>query len=251
MMMTPLYNTQHHLTSKLTTALSRGYIRCFSQVALRTNDDVEGNMLVRSETAADRRVAALVQPYKAYGKVKPRIANQRLSKMRVVEGKEKSVRGSPWKLNLVCKFVAGLPVSEALRQLSFCKKQKAPLVYNVIRRTANLADIRHGLQPSQLEVAECYSTSAATLKRIQFHARGRHGKKYHRFSHLNLKLREIDFELKVAQAPNLNQKKKWFALYHAAKQDAEEAKAERDEIKKLEQELKQVEEKKRMEGNKK
>ena len=39
--------------------------------------------------------------------------------------------------------------------------------------TANFADIRHGLQPSQLEVAECFVTKGTPLKRIKPMARGR------------------------------------------------------------------------------
>ena len=76
-------------------------------------------------------------------------------------------------MNLVCQFAAGLTVPEAMKQLTFLNKRMAPRVSNVIRRTANLADIRDGLQPSQLEVAECFATQGTHLKRLKIMGRGR------------------------------------------------------------------------------
>jgi len=76
-------------------------------------------------------------------------------------------------MNLVCQFAHGLTVPEALKQLMFCQKIKAPLVAKVIRRTANLADIRDGFQPSQLEVSECFTTHGTHLKRLKIMGRGR------------------------------------------------------------------------------
>lgn len=76
-------------------------------------------------------------------------------------------------MNLVCQFAAGLTVPEAMKQLTFLNKRMAPRVSNVIRRTANLADIRDGLQPSQLEVAECFATHGTHLKRLKIMGRGR------------------------------------------------------------------------------
>lgn len=73
----------------------------------------------------------------------------------------------------MCQFVAGLTVPEALRQLMFCRKVKAPLLAGVIRRTAIEADEQDGLQPSQLEVAECFSTHGSHLKRLKIMGRGR------------------------------------------------------------------------------
>jgi len=101
-----------------------------------------------------RQFAAFLDPRK-HPKLKPHIVKRRLRQMRTYVGQEKNIRHSPWKLNLVCQFVAGLPLQEALTQLEFTKKWAAPLVQRVLKRTSNLADIRHGLQPSQLEVAEC------------------------------------------------------------------------------------------------
>lgn len=106
-------------------------------------------------------------------KVKPFILKRRRQNLKTYIGNEKNIRHSPWRMNLVCQFAHGLTVPEALKQLMFCQKVKAPLVAKVIRRTANLADIRDGIQPSQLEVAECFTTHGTHLKRLKIMGRGR------------------------------------------------------------------------------
>lgn len=169
-------------------------------------------------------------------KLKPRIVQRRLKRLRVYEGAEKNIRHSPWRLNLVCQLVAGLPLTTALTQLEFCKKRMAPLVQKVLRRTSNLADIRHGLQPSQLEVAECFATKGTPLKRMKLMGRGRVGHMEHKYSHMRVVLREIDFKLKVYQAPTINQKKRWLQLQQQAQRDGDRAQAERDEMLRLEKE---------------
>jgi len=182
--------------------------------------------------AADGRQFAVFDTSRR--KLKPHIVARRLNRMRIFEGAEKSIRHSPWRLNLVCQLVAGLPLQQALTQLEFCKKSKAPLVQKVLQRTANLADIRAGLQPSQLEVAECFATRATPLKRMKTMGRGRTGRMEHKHSHMRLVLREIDFKLRIYQAPSVNQKKRWFVMQQEAERDAARAAAEREEIQRLE-----------------
>lgn len=176
-------------------------------------------------------------------KLKPYIVKRRLDRMRLYEGAEKNIRHSPWRMNLVCQFAAGLPLQEALLQLKFCQKSKAPLVEKVLRRTANLADIRDGLQHSQLEVAECFATKGTPLKRIKPMGRGRTGRMEHKHSHIRVVLREIDFKLRLYQAPTINQKKKWFLLQQEAEKDAKRVQEEREEIRRLEEEAKEREKK--------
>ena len=107
-------------------------------------------------------------------KLRPSIVKRRLSKLHSYVGQEKDIRHSPWKLNLVCQLAAGLTLEDALTQLEFCDKKNAELVARVLKRTSNLADIRHGIQISQLEVVECFTTPAMRLKRIKFMGRGRY-----------------------------------------------------------------------------
>lgn len=167
-------------------------------------------------------------------KIAPSVVRKRLEKLRTYVGKETNIRHSPWRLNLICQFAAGQTIPDALIQLKFCEKGKAPLVRKVVNRMARVAKSKDGLVPSQLEVAECFATHGSHLKRISYHGRGRSGKKLRRHSHMRIVVREIDFPLKIAQAKTLNQKKKWVRLQHAAEADAARAKAEREEIEELE-----------------
>jgi len=183
--------------------------------------------------SAAENFAAFVHANK-HQKVKPFILARRRKALRTYVGNEKNIRHSPWRMNLVCQFAAGLTVPEALRQLMFCQKSKAPLVAKVIRRTSNLADIRHGLQPSQLEVAECFATHGSHLKRIKIMGRGRSGKKHRRHSHIRLVLREIDFPTKLLQAETVNQKRKWLGNLRIAQEDYEKARVDKEELAELE-----------------
>lgn len=106
-------------------------------------------------------------------KTKPFIIKRRRQNLRTFLGIERNIRHSPWRMNLICQFVAGMTVPEALKQLMFTRKSKAPLVAEMVRRTANEADDIEGLQPSQLEVAECFATHGTHLKRIKIMGRGR------------------------------------------------------------------------------
>lgn len=132
-----------------------------------------------------------------------------------------------------------------MRQLSFNVKSKAPLVKDVIRKTANLANIRDGIKYSRLEVAECFATHGKHLKRINYHSRGRAGVKHRRHAHMRVVLREIDFNLKIAQAETKSQKQKWIMLWRMAMLEEKEARKERDEMEELEKQAQAVLDKKK------
>jgi large subunit ribosomal protein L22 len=194
----------------------------------------------RRFAAVDLLTSSLAKEKK---KLKPKVIRRRLEKLKTYTGTEKNIRHSPWRLQLICKHVTGMPLTEALQQLEFLTKVKAPLVYKVLKRTSNLADIRHGIQISQLEVAECFSTHGSHLKRMKFMGRGRTGIMHHRFSHMRVILREIDFPLKIYTAKTLGEKKRWIAQQQTAQAEYEEKKASRDELEALERQaaLKQKE----------
>lgn len=170
-----------------------------------------------------------------YRKIKPRIVKRRMTGLKTYIGREKNIRHSPWRMNLICRFVAGMTIPEAENQLRFVRKIKAPLMRKVLKRTANLADIRDGLQPSQLEVAECFATHGHHLKRLRIHARGKSGIVHRRHCHIRLVLREIDFPMKIALATTEGQKRRWMEQMRLADLDAAEAKEERDELAELEE----------------
>ena len=56
---------------------------------------------------------------------------------------------------------------------------------------------------------------------------------HHKFSHIRVVLREIDFKLKIYQAKSLNQKRKWLAHQIRADRDGEKAKVKREEMQRL------------------
>jgi len=213
-----------------------------SSASSRQEEEVEGSggaaaAAVQAgtiHTSKDGRQFAVVT--KEYRKLKPSIVAKRIAKCRTYIGREKGIRHSPWRMNLVCQFIAGMTVPEALTQLEFLNKRMAPLVKKVVKRTSNLADIRHSLQPSQLEVAECFATKGKHLKRMKIMGRGRSGIMHHKHSHIRLVLREIDFKLKYYQAETPGQKKKWLQLQMEAEQEHTTALAERREMERLEKE---------------
>ena len=169
-------------------------------------------------------------------KLKPRLVKSRISALKTYEGKERNIEYSKYKLNLLCQLAAGLPVEEAVKQLKFQKKKTAPLVSKVIQRTANLADIRHKIQPSALEVAECFSTRGTPIKDIKIMGRGRMGRMEHPRSHMRVVLREIDFQLKIYQARTTEEKMYWYKLQLKAEEDARLVAAEKEEEERLERE---------------
>ena len=197
---------------------------------------------------ADVMTLLLQHPEKT---LRPAVVRKRLASLKTYTGRQPNIRGSPWKLNLVCHLAAGLPVVEALNQLKFCNKIKAPLVAQVIQRTANLASIRDGLLPSQLEVATCFSTHGTSLKRIRYMAKGRHGKVRREHAHLNVTLREIDFDLKLVQSTTVGQMKRWMVRKAVALQEVEERRKEVEEVEELERRAKEIAEKKKQEAEKK
>jgi hypothetical protein len=103
---------------------------------------------------------------------------------------------------------------------------------------------------SQLEVAECFSTKGTPLKRIKPMARGRAGRMTREHSHMRVVLREIDFKLRIYQAKNVYQKKKWLEMQMVAQEDSDVAMAERREVERLEEEQRKVKEQKEQEAKK-
>ena len=179
-------------------------------------------------------------------KIAPRIVNSRIKKLRTVVGNKKRIRHSPWRLNLVCQFAARetYNVVDAMEQLEYVNKVKAPLVRSVIQNTANSAKVKYGLLPSQLEVAECFTTQATHIKRIKRMGRGRAGKMYRRHSHIRVVLREIDFPLKIMQSTSWNQRKKWVKMMDTALQEQSAYMAEKEEIEALERAAEEAKKKK-------
>ncbi|CAN0030569.1 unnamed protein product, partial [Ectocarpus fasciculatus] len=123
----------------------------------------------------------------------------------------KEIRVSPWNLNLLAKLVRGLPVVEAHAQLKFCKKKHTITVGKAIQNALNLADMRYGLAAEELEVGEIFVTKGKVVKRLRIMGRGRAGIARRKWSHLNVTLREIDFDKQIKAAPSRNRREKLMA----------------------------------------
>jgi large subunit ribosomal protein L22 len=190
------------------------------------------NMIIQDPSGRQYLAADLCKPPRK--KVKPSIIRKRLEVLKTYEGKQRGIRHSPWRLQLICRHVSGMTLEEALLQLKFMNKRFAPLVYKVLSRTSNLADIRHSIQVSQLEVAECFATKGSHIMRLKIMGKGRRGILHHKFSHMRVVLREIDFALKIFMAQSPKEKERWIERYTKAQKDYEAAKAKRDELQSLE-----------------
>jgi large subunit ribosomal protein L22 len=190
------------------------------------------NAIITDAAGRQFLTADLLKP--STRKLKPKVIRKRLEQCKTYEGKEQNIRHSPWRLQLICRHVAGMPFQDAMTELEFLNKRFAPLVQKVLKRTSNLADIRHSLQPSQLEVAECFATQGVHLKRMKLMGRGRQGIMHHKFSHMRVVLREIDFALKIYMARTPSEKKRWIERQLVAQEDYKAARADRDELEQLE-----------------
>ena len=146
---------------------------CYTTTNPPSYDDLSGSQRQQQPDQTDAENFSAFVHANRHQKVKPFIIKRRRQLLRTYVGNEKEIRHSPWRMNLVCQLAAGLTVSEALKQLMFCQKRMAPLVAQVIRRTAVEAEEKDGIMPSQLEVAECFTTHGHHLKRLKIMGRGR------------------------------------------------------------------------------
>mmetsp|Transcript_16501 Transcript_16501/g.24757 ORF Transcript_16501/g.24757 Transcript_16501/m.24757 type:complete len:299 (+) Transcript_16501:183-1079(+) len=183
-------------------------------------------------------------------KIKPGIVNRRIANLKNVSAAQKAIRHSPWRLNLICQFVAGQTVNDAMVQLKFVQKVKVPLVTDLIRNAANTMKQKYGLLSSQIEIAECFATHGTHLARVKTMGRGRSGRMHHRFSHMRIVLREIDFPLKIMQATALNQRNRWVERMRVAEEDAAKVLEESVEIEELERQVQEMQAKKKAEEKK-
>ncbi|CAM9669625.1 unnamed protein product [Choristocarpus tenellus] len=90
-----------------------------------------------------------------------------------------------------------------MANMQFCKKKHSVTMMRIINNACNLASMRYKLQPEQLCIGEVFVTKGKFEKRLRFMARGRVGIASRKWSHLNLTLREIDFNAlyKAATTP--------------------------------------------------
>lgn len=109
----------------------------------------------------------------------------------IVRARKKDIKGSPFRLNELCRLVRGLPVIEAKTQMVFSKRRASATVWHLITNAANNADILHGIPEERLYVKEAHVGKGKFLKRMEMRARGRVGVKHKGYAHLTVFVEEL------------------------------------------------------------
>ena len=101
-----------------------------------------------------------------------------------------SVRGSPYKLNLVAGLIRGKRVGDALNILTFSKKAMAVDVRKVLASAVANAENNHNLDVDALVVHEASVGKGLVMKRFATRARGRSARIVKPFSRIRVVVRE-------------------------------------------------------------
>ena len=109
-----------------------------------------------------------------------------------------TVRGSPYKLNLVAGLIRGKKAGEALNILTFSKKAMAIDVRKVLASAIANAENNHNLDVDALVVKEASVGKALVMKRFTPRARGRASRIIKPFSRIRVVVLEIGDEAENA-----------------------------------------------------
>lgn len=101
-----------------------------------------------------------------------------------------TVRGSPYKLNLVAGLIRGKKVGDALNILSFSRKAMAADVRKVLASAIANAENNHNLDVDALFVKEASVGKSLVMKRFTPRARGRASRIVKPFSRIRVVVRE-------------------------------------------------------------
>ncbi|MFC3711390.1 50S ribosomal protein L22 [Sphingoaurantiacus capsulatus] len=101
-----------------------------------------------------------------------------------------TVRGSPYKLNLVAGLIRGKKAGDALNILSFSKKAMAVDVRKVLASAIANAENNHNLDVDALVVKEASVGKSIVMKRFTPRARGRASRIVKPFARIRIVVRE-------------------------------------------------------------
>ena len=99
---------------------------------------------------------------------------------------------APRKVRLVADIVRGMPVSDALDQLTFLPNSASKPLHKLIRSAVANAEENYGLELEELFVAEVQVNPGPTMKRGRFGGRGRFKPELKRSCHISVALRETN-----------------------------------------------------------
>lgn len=103
-----------------------------------------------------------------------------------------TVRGSPYKLNLVAGLIRGRKAEDAVTLLTFSRKAMAVDVRKCLQSAIANAENNHNLDVDQLWVKEASVGKSITMKRFSPRARGRSSRIIKPFAKLRIVVTERD-----------------------------------------------------------
>ena len=108
-----------------------------------------------------------------------------------------SVRGSPYKLNLVAGLIRGKKAEDAVNILKFSEKAMAVDVRKCLQSAIANAENNHNLDVDALFVQEASVGKGIVMKRFATRARGRSARIVKPFARLRIVVRERDAEVEA------------------------------------------------------
>ncbi len=100
------------------------------------------------------------------------------------------IRTSPRKLGLVGDLIRGMKASDAVAQLTFCKRRISHTVKACLLSAIANAENNHNLNIDNLYVGQVLVGKSFTMKRMRFRARGRTAPILKPFSNLSIIVEE-------------------------------------------------------------
>ncbi len=112
--------------------------------------------------------------------------------MNIAKSTTKLLRVSPRKLNLVVQSIRNMRASEAVVQLTFCKKRISQDVTKCLKSAIANAENNLGMDIDNLVVTHATVGKSMVMKRMQTKGRGRSGKILKFFSNLYIEVSELE-----------------------------------------------------------
>lgn len=105
-------------------------------------------------------------------------------------GRHRGLKGSPRKVNDLCRMIRGLSVHEALAQLKFSSCQKSIFVANCLNNAVNNGVNNFHMNRKRLIVHSAHATKGQYQKEAHFRARGRTDLRLKYFCHVTVSVAE-------------------------------------------------------------
>jgi large subunit ribosomal protein L22 len=113
------------------------------------------------------------------------------------------------KLSWLATLIRGAWVPDALAQLKFSPKHRAIDFAKMIQRAVAIARIHHDCIPEELFVKEVVVTKGICTRRMRIMGRGRVGIGYKRRAHVTIRLDRVDFDFKIKDSVDFNERGMW------------------------------------------